>query len=204
MAKWLLQTWHQVTWSSRVNSEKLKYRASAKLQKLLKSSGWGHLYGQSCLCEAPPHPCDLRQHWVIGFTAQSWHFDSTEDDLWDRAPVRVAQWTSAQLVLMYPQATFGLLWNISNQIRFYLLAQNQNLHIYTSNPWGRLGNPAKDPSHRISCPNLSSRYQARPQRKLPWWPRRTCRMIKHKHSGKSKVSARIWTFRGAEMESESE
>lgn len=57
--------------------------------------------------------CVLHQHWLIGFTAQSWHFHWPKDHLWDRvlAPMRVDQWTSEQAprVLMHPH---GLLWNI--------------------------------------------------------------------------------------------
>lgn len=43
-------------------------------------------------------PCVLHQHWLNGFTAQSWHFDWPRDHLWDRvlAPVRMDQWRSGQ------------------------------------------------------------------------------------------------------------
>lgn len=69
----------------------------------MKFTKWCHQYGWNAFrrigfCETTLFLCVLRQHWLIGFTAQGWHFHWPWDLLWDRvlAPVRVDQWTSGQ------------------------------------------------------------------------------------------------------------
>ena len=69
-------------------------------------------------------------------------------------------------------------------------------------PYSRPVESTWDPSPRISCPNVSRRHQAEPQQlhHLENLQDDEAQRLR----GRSKVIVRMWTFRGAEKESESE